>query len=155
MGGYNENYAKIGRGIIGDLGKRNGEEAEGDQSASGEGGDSAMNDIQINENGPGRPSRENGNARNLGRFVTNDYVPADKEEGMRMWREEMEARFLRGEDEDFTYKDVDESEEYDDRGAEEREMEEEWFAREEEEWIEDGKLDRGGSLTGETGVQDF
>lgn len=90
-----------------------------------------------------------------------DEVPANKEEGMQRWRKEMELRFLRGQDGDFDYRSVDESEEYDDRGVEEREEEEKWFAKEEPEWMvdEDNDHDNDGSvdahLKGETGVQDY
>lgn len=90
-----------------------------------------------------------------------DEVPANKEEGMQRWRKEMELRFLRGQDGDFDYSSVDESEEYDDRGVEEREEEEKWFAKEEPEWMvdEDHDHDHDGSvdarLKGETGVQDY
>lgn len=86
-----------------------------------------------------------------------DEVPANKEEGMQRWRTEMELRFLRGEDGDFDYSSIDESEEYDDRGAEEREEEEKWFAEEEPEWMVDEDNDRpvDTHLKGETGVQDY
>ncbi|KAF2398088.1 hypothetical protein EJ06DRAFT_532452 [Trichodelitschia bisporula] len=78
-------------------------------------------------------------------------VPQNKEEGWRRWRDEMEMRFLRGEDEDFDYKSVDENEEYDDRAEEEREAHEKYFGEEEPSWI----LEEGGTPEGETGVQDF
>src|ERR1700753_1907562 len=50
-----------------------------------------------------------------------DEVPANKEEGRARWRWEMEARFLRGGDDDFDYDVVDKNPEYDDRVLEERE----------------------------------
>ena len=86
-----------------------------------------------------------------------DEVPANKEEGMQRWRKEMELRFLRGQDGDFDYTSVDESEKYDDRGAEEREEEEKWFADEEPEWMvgEENDHSVATQLKGETGVQDY
>ena len=86
-----------------------------------------------------------------------DEVPASKEDGMQRWRKEMELRFLRGQDGDFDYTLVDEAEEYDDRGVEEREEEEKWFAEEEPEWMvgeqSDSPVDT--HVKGETGVQDY
>ncbi|MCJ1248757.1 hypothetical protein MMC30_005976 [Trapelia coarctata] len=81
-----------------------------------------------------------------------DEVPMTKEEGMQRWRKEMELRFLGGRDEDFEYSKVDSSEEYDDRGVEEREEEEKWFDEEDPQWITDTAEKR---VEGETGVQDF
>jgi len=83
-----------------------------------------------------------------------DEIPLNKEEGQKRWRWEMEMRFLRGGDDDFEYKDVDESEEYDDRGEEEREAEEKYFAEEEPEWVvEDSQ--KAAKPQGETGIQDY
>ena len=83
-----------------------------------------------------------------------DEIPGTKEDGAKRWQWEMEMRFLRGADDDFEYKDVDESEEYDDRGEEEREAEEKYFAEEEPAWVDvDDQKERG--LEGETGVQDY
>ncbi|MCJ1402805.1 hypothetical protein MMC11_006026 [Xylographa trunciseda] len=86
-----------------------------------------------------------------------DEVPTTKEEGMQRWRKQMELRFLGGRDEDFEYSMVDEGEEFDDRGVEEREEEEKWFEEEEPQWISDAQDDRPQELQikGETGVQDF
>ena len=65
--------------------------------------------------------------------------------------------FLRGDDGDFDYSHIDGSEEYDDRGVEEREVEESWFEEEEPEWAIDD--DTPSALDpkpqGQTGVQDF
>jgi hypothetical protein len=79
-----------------------------------------------------------------------DEVPQTKEEGEERWKFEMTLRFLRGEDEEFEYEAVDESEEWD--AVERRESEERWFEDEEPEWLgdEDGK-----GTSGDTGVQDF
>ena len=86
-----------------------------------------------------------------------DEVPVSKEEGMGRWRREVEMRFLRGEDGEFEYGAVDESEEFDDRGIEEREEEEKWFEEEEPRWV--GGVEEEEStekrLQGQTGVQDF
>lgn len=86
-----------------------------------------------------------------------DEVPKNKEEGIQRWRMEMELMFLRGDDGDFDYKGVDESEEYDDREVQEREEEERWFEKEEPSWVEESDEDvgRAEGLTGETGVQDY
>jgi len=72
-----------------------------------------------------------------------------REEGMERWKFEMTVRFLRGGDEEFDYRDVDESEEFDE--VERRESEERWFDEEEPEWDGGEK----GVTDGETGVQDF
>jgi hypothetical protein len=75
---------------------------------------------------------------------------------MERWKFEMTLKFLRGEDRDFEYRDVDESEEWD--AIEGREEEERWFEDEEPEWVDEGE-DGDGKETkgtgGETGVQDF
>ncbi|MCJ1418122.1 hypothetical protein MMC32_004467 [Xylographa parallela] len=86
-----------------------------------------------------------------------DEVPKTKEEGMQRWRKAMELRFLGGRDEDFEYSMIDEGEEFDDRGVEEREEEEKWFEEEEPQWVGDAQDDRTQELhvEGETGVQDF
>lgn len=83
-----------------------------------------------------------------------DEIPVDKEEGQKRWRWEMEMRFLRGGDDDFEYEDVDESEKYDDRGEEEREAEEKYFAEEKPEWVTEDDQ-KATSLQGETGIQDY
>ena len=84
-----------------------------------------------------------------------DGVPKTKEEGLEMWKAEMTLRFLAGQDRDFEYGAVDESEEFD--GVQEREEEERWFDEEEPEWVHDGGSFDGGTkgTGGETGVQDF
>lgn len=77
---------------------------------------------------------------------------ASREEGIERWKFEMTLRFLRGGDEDFDYRDVDESEEYDE--VEKREKEERWFDEETPEWDGEGGEENVGT-SGETGVQDF
>ena len=86
-----------------------------------------------------------------------DEVPETKDEGMQRWRKEMELMFLGGADPDFDYAEVDRSEDYDDRVLQEREAEERWFEKEEPSWVEESEHDAGraGSLTGQTGVQDY
>jgi hypothetical protein len=81
-------------------------------------------------------------------------IPANKEEGEKRWRWEMEMRFLKGADYDFDYEKVDENDEYDDWN----EAQERYFDDEEPEWIigedQDSK-DSAEHLKGETGIQDF
>lgn len=72
-----------------------------------------------------------------------------KEEGLSKWRDVMGRRFLRGEDREFDYRPVDDSEEYDDVEEEARGMQEDWFEGQEQEFVGDGRP------MGETGVQDF
>lgn len=64
----------------------------------------------------------------------------------------MTLKFLRGEDEDFDYRAVDENEEWDE--VERRENEEKWFDEEEPEWVDDEEKAAEGT-GGDTGIQDF
>lgn len=85
-----------------------------------------------------------------------DEIPVSKEEGEKMWRGEMERRFLRGEDRDFDYKSVDENDEYDDWS----DVQDRYFEDEEPEWAVDVDAETESSdgksrLKGETGIQDF
>lgn len=80
-----------------------------------------------------------------------DEIPTSKEEGLSRWRWEMEMRFLRGDDHDFDYATVDDSEEWDDRTQEERDRQDEYFSQEEPSW----NLEAGRQVSGETGIQDF
>jgi len=75
--------------------------------------------------------------------------PKTKEEGLGKWRECMEQRFLRGEDHEFDYDTVDQSNQYDDLAEESRRKEDLYFDDEQAEYLGEG--DR----QGETGVQDF
>ncbi len=87
-----------------------------------------------------------------------DEVPSSKEEGERRWKKEMEMRFLRGDDNEFEYQDVDNDERWDNKAEEEREEEEKYFAEEEPSWILDENDDSSqGTMerTGETGVLDY
>lgn len=87
-----------------------------------------------------------------------DEIPANKDDAFARWRWEMEMRFIRGGDEDFTYETVDRSDEYDDRGLEEQEAQDRYFDDEEPKFVtgEEG-ITRTSSrpLEGETGIQDF
>ncbi|RDW72438.1 uncharacterized protein DSM5745_07610 [Aspergillus mulundensis] len=82
-----------------------------------------------------------------------DEIPPSKEEGEKAWRFEMTMRFLRGEDDDFDYTEVDGNEELDDASEEQ----EKYFDDEEPEWVIEGQGngDVRERLTGETGIQDF
>jgi hypothetical protein len=80
-----------------------------------------------------------------------DEVPRDKEEGWKRWQYEMQMRFLRGDDDDFNYSTVDQSEEYDDLAEEDRERQDVYFGEEEPNFL----LDAGNEPQGETGIQDF
>ena len=86
-----------------------------------------------------------------------DEIPADKEEGQRMWRWEMEMRFVRGGDPDFDYHTVDSSDEYDDHMIEELEAQERYFDEQEPEFVMDDGVSttKNAELQGETGIQDF
>ena len=79
-----------------------------------------------------------------------DEVPKTKEEGFERWKFEMTLRFLRGGDQDFDYKEVDEGGEWDE--IESKEAEERWFDDEEPEWVGEEGVE---SVGGETGIQDF
>ena len=85
-----------------------------------------------------------------------DEIPKDKQDGLERWQKHMELMFLRGGDQEFDYSSVDQSEEYDDRELEEREVEEAWFGEEEPQWIMDTESSgQSKALTGQTGQQDF
>jgi hypothetical protein len=81
-----------------------------------------------------------------------DEIPSSKEEGFERWKFGMTIKFLKGEDPDFDYKEIDESTEWD--VIESKEEEERWFEDEEPEWVEedDASVENVG---GETGIQDF
>jgi hypothetical protein len=72
-----------------------------------------------------------------------------KEEGLKRWKDVMGRRFLRGEDGEFDYGAVDNSEEFDDIEEETRGAQDDYFDGEEQAFIGDGRP------RGETGVQDF
>ena len=80
-----------------------------------------------------------------------DDVPNSKEEGFKRWRYEKEMRFLRGDDEDFEYENVDRSEEFDDKAEEERVELDEYLEGEEAGFV----LEEGQQPKGETSIQDF
>lgn len=81
-------------------------------------------------------------------------MPLSKEEGARRWKEDMELRFLRGEDGEFDYEEVDCNEAYDDYRTLERDDEERWFDEEEPQWTSQSP-NKSSHLVGETGLQDF
>lgn len=93
-------------------------------------------------------------------FMDDEDEPQNKADGEKMWRKEIERRFVAGRDEDFEeYDDVDDGR-WDDGADEGREEEEKWFDEEEERWVSeeldgDEKLGNEKGLKGETGVQDF
>jgi hypothetical protein len=79
-----------------------------------------------------------------------DEVPKNKEDGFERWKFEMTLKFLRGEDQDFDYKAVDEDGDLDE--IESQEEEQRWFDDEDPEWVEEEGVETVG---GETGIQDF
>jgi hypothetical protein len=81
-----------------------------------------------------------------------DEVPLTKAEGLVRFRAAMETRFIRGADNDFDYKEVDDNEAYDDHSIEEQEAAEKYFDEEEPEFVQPTKSTE---LQGQTGVQDF
>ncbi|EME44919.1 hypothetical protein DOTSEDRAFT_70836 [Dothistroma septosporum NZE10] len=72
-----------------------------------------------------------------------------RDEGWARWIDVMGQRFLRGDDGDFDYAAVDDSDDFDDREEEDRSRLEQYFQGEEAQFVGDGKP------TGETGIQDF
>lgn len=80
-----------------------------------------------------------------------DEIPNTKEDGMERWQEAMTMRFVQGRDPDFSYKEVDDSDEWD--IIERKDAEEQWFEDEEPEWTGDDRKDN--EKLGETGIQDF
>lgn len=87
-----------------------------------------------------------------------DEIPPSKADGLQRWRNEMELRFLQGNDADFDYATVDLNEAYDHGGVEEQEEEEKYFDQEEPAWAETGTEEDeadGPQLTGQTGIQDY
>ncbi|KAK5685251.1 hypothetical protein LTS10_003328 [Elasticomyces elasticus] len=78
-----------------------------------------------------------------------DERAASREEGRARWDDIMRQRFLRGEDDDFEYATVDENDMYDDRSEEDQRQLEDYLAKQDEEFVGEGKP------SGETGVQDF
>ncbi|KAK4896221.1 hypothetical protein LTR27_005742 [Elasticomyces elasticus] len=78
-----------------------------------------------------------------------DERAASREEGRLRWDDAMRQRFLRGEDDGFEYATVDENDMYDDRSEEDQRQLEDYLAKQDEEFVGEGKP------SGETGVQDF
>ncbi|WPH03258.1 Hypothetical protein R9X50_00613500 [Acrodontium crateriforme] len=73
------------------------------------------------------------------------------EQGWAKWKHLMGARFVRGEDDEFEYADVDDDEDLDDIVEEERVRAEEWFDDEEARFVGDERT----GPEGETGVLDY
>lgn len=89
-----------------------------------------------------------------------DEIPTSREEGYARWKWEMEARFLRGGDNDFDYSAVDNDDKYDDKAQEEREFQDRYFDEEDPQFVvgEDAAKRTESQelkLEGETGIQDF
>ena len=78
-----------------------------------------------------------------------DERAQNREEGRMRWEDIMGQRFLKSEDKDFDYTEVDENEEYDDRSEEDRRALQRYLDTEEAAFVGDGKPE------GETGIQDF
>ncbi|KAL1296703.1 hypothetical protein AAFC00_000178 [Neodothiora populina] len=76
--------------------------------------------------------------------------PKDRQQGLDKWRYAMEQRFLRGQDHDFDYGQVDGNDEYDDWEEETRRRQDDYFDQEAAEFVGEEI-----SRTGETGIQDF
>lgn len=72
-----------------------------------------------------------------------------RDDGWEKWKDVMGLRFLRGDDGDFDYADVDENEEYDDLAEQDQRRLEEYLEGEDEKFVGDGKP------LGQTGVQDY
>jgi hypothetical protein len=96
--------------------------------------------------------------------------PANREEATERWQEFLSNRFIRGGDEEFEYRKVDENEEYDTLAR--KEEEEAWFEDEDPDWASTGEdEDEEGEnkhkapspehtrperiLQGQTGIQDY
>lgn len=75
--------------------------------------------------------------------------PKNKDEGIAKWREVIEQRFLRGEDEDMDYDKIDDNDEYDDWVDDRRKHEDEYFGKQDAEFVGEGERQ------GETGIQDY
>ncbi|KAF4119911.1 Coiled-coil domain containing protein (DUF2052) [Geosmithia morbida] len=78
-----------------------------------------------------------------------DVTPADREEGIQLWRDFLEYRFVRGQDEDFDYAIVDGDHDLD--SLERQDEQDSWFDDQEPGWASDTEH----QVHGETGVQDF
>jgi hypothetical protein len=86
-------------------------------------------------------------------LFTYSDIPMTKEEGRAWWVDEMTQRFLRGDDDDFEYKKVDNNLKYD-HPDQERDVQEAYFESMESDFDSDGE-GKEKVLTGETGIQDY
>jgi hypothetical protein len=99
-----------------------------------------------------RPEIKNDTLRSPNALFAYD-TPMSKEEGAAYWKDEMTQRFLRGDDVDFDYKQVDSNDKYNDPEME-RDMEEAYFDSTESDYDTDGE-GKEKVLIGETGIQDY
>lgn len=103
------------------------------------------------------PSSETSYGRTAtGEIVANveDEEELSREEAYERWYLSMERRFVEGKDSECDYGAIDDNEEYDDKRAEERDAEEEYFDDESPDPAPRGR-EQNARLQGETGVQDF
>lgn len=88
---------------------------------------------------------------------TDSPAPQDRDEGKVRWCEFLTDRFVRGQDEEFDYDEVDFDDSYD--VMERRDAEDAWFEDEDPSWASepgDGATERQRTTkVGETGIQDF
>jgi hypothetical protein len=87
-----------------------------------------------------------------------DQPVTDKQQGLYLWNEFLEFRFVHGRDDDFDYAEVDEEEDLD--TLKHKDAEDHWYDEEEPSWVGDGsdvqpKGDDDAQRKGETGIQDF
>lgn len=82
--------------------------------------------------------------------IGREFEKMDKDEALKIWKWEMEMRFVHGHDEEFDYGTVDYNDEFD-GGELERDREEKYF---EEMEIRTERED-GTPLQGQTGIQDY
>lgn len=74
--------------------------------------------------------------------------PSNREEGLELWQSLMSQRFVNGEDTDFEYHEVDDSDEYDDLAELSRAEEDQYYHQEQPSFTKE-------EPSGETGIQDF
>lgn len=87
-----------------------------------------------------------------------DQPVSDREQGLELWREFLEFRFVHGQDDDFDYTRVDQDQDLD--VLEHQDAEDDWYDEEEPSWVDDNGSDtrmNGNDplRTGETGIQDY
>lgn len=82
-----------------------------------------------------------------------DATAMNKEHGLELWRQYLEDRFVKGDNQEFEYNKVDEDESLD--TVERSEEQDKWIEDEEPSWVGQDVNDKGVERKGETGVQDF